>query len=401
MRRAAWRRVACAMAVLASWWMLLLWAADAQWSAPFSPQARQDFNGSAFQEVFGNAVARDDRLAVQSASADYSTLQTVGVNVEAADFAILRYRFVDFPRTLELSLVFRTAVAPDDVQTISLPWPGSGDAAFDLSQVPAWHGTIIEIGFAEFATAQLVPPERGFAPFELDHAALWSKSWQGDIAALVADWFGAWPWSQRSVHALGREGDAPHARSAIVFVALAALASVGWSVLLLGLRGRSAMVAAMACTAGAWTLLDVRWQVGLGERLLATRALYAGVPWEQRKALVGDSAILRDADRIKVLLRDEPGAARILVNSSSSYFLLRLMWHLQPLNTAALWRADTATRLPEGCLIVFYASDAWYRDPAMRRLLARSERVWPHDTVMNSGFESGDEFVVFRYRHAP
>jgi len=401
MRRAAWRYLVCAIALLASWWLLLLWAADAQWSAPFSPQARQDFNGSAFQEVFGHAEARDGQLAVQAASADYSTLQTLSVNVEAADFAILRYHFVDFPRTLELSLVFRTAVAPDDVQTISLPWPGAGTAAFDLSQVPAWHGTIIEIGFAEFATAQLVPPERGFAPFELGHVALWSKSWRGDVAALVTDWFGAWPWSQRSVHALGREGDAPHARSAIVFVALAAVASVGWSILLLGLRGRAATIAALACAAGAWILLDVRWQVGLGERLMATRALYADVPWEQRKALVGDSATLHAADEIKTLLREEPGWGRILVNSSSGYSLLRLMWHLQPLNTAALWRADTATHLPDGCLIVFYATDAWYSDPSMRRLLAHSKRVWPQGVLMKSGFEGDDEVIVFRYRHAP
>ena len=83
MRRAAWRYLVCAIALLASWWLLLLWAADAQWSAPFSPQARQDFNGSAFQEVFGHAEARDDQLAVQAASADYSTLQTLSVNVDA------------------------------------------------------------------------------------------------------------------------------------------------------------------------------------------------------------------------------------------------------------------------------------------------------------------------------
>jgi hypothetical protein len=391
--------VACALALLASWWLLLLWAADAQWNAPFSPLTRQDFNGSAFQEVFGQAIARDDRLAVQAASADYSTLQTVSVNVEAADFAILRYRFVDFPRTLELSLVFRTAAAPDDVQTVSLPWPGSGDAAFDLSQVPAWRGTIIEIGFAQFATAQLVPPARGFSPFELDHADLWSGSWRGDLAALATDWFGAWPWSQRSVHALGREGDG-HARSAIVFAALAAAVSIGWLTLLFGLRARRAAVMVLACVAGAWVLLDLRWQVGLFERLAATRTLYAGLPWEQRKDIVGDDDTLRVANELKALLRDEPGSARILVQSSSGYSVLRLMWHLLPLNTAALWSADPGAPLPEGCLIVFYDSDAWRRDAAMRRLLARSERVWPDDVLMKSGFEGDGEVIVFRYRHA-
>ena len=400
MRRSAWKYVASAAVVLASWGILLLWATDARWSAPLSPQMRQELNGSAFHEVFGRAVARDGRLAVQAASEDHSALQMVSVNVEAADFAILRYRFVDFPRTLELSLVFRTADSPDDVQTISLQWPGSGDATFDLSQVPAWRGTIIEIGFSEFATAQLVPPALGFAPFELDHAVLWSESWRGEVAALLTDWFGAWPWSQRSVAALGRESDAPRARSMIVVTALAAAISIGWLVLLLGLRARRALVVALACTASAWVLLDLRWQIGLFERLMATQTLYGGLSWEQRKDIVGDSDTLRVANELKGLLRDEPGAARILVQSSSGYSALRLMWHLLPLNTAVLWSADPGAPLPEGCLVVFYESDAWHRDQAMRRLLARSERVWSDGALMKSGFEGDDEVVVFRYHHA-
>jgi hypothetical protein len=400
MTRSIWRYGVCAVAVVASWGVLLLWAAGARWSDPFSPPMHRSIGGSTFHEVFGRAVARDGRLAVQAPAEDYSTLQSASVDIEAADFAILRYRFVDFPRTLELSLVFRTAAAPDDVQTISLPWPGSGDAAFDLSQVPAWRGTIIEIGFAEFATAQLVPPARGFAPFELDHAVLWAKSWRGDLAALATDWFGAWPWSQRSVHALGREGDAPHARSAIVFAALAAAASIGWLALLSGLRARRVAIMAFACAIGAWVLLDLRWQIGLFERLAATRSLYADLPWEQRKDIVGDDGTLRVANELKTLLRDEPGSARILVQSSSGYSVLRLMWHLLPLNTAALWSANPGAPLPEGCLIVFYDSDAWRRDPAMRRLLARSERIWPNGVLMKSGFEGDGEVVVFRYRHA-
>lgn len=400
MTRFAWRRVALAVALLASWALLALWAADAQWSAPFAPRVQRQIDGAAFHEVFGRAVAHEERLAVQAPSEDYSTLQSVSVGIEAADFAILRYRFVDFPRTLELSLVFRTAAAPDDVQTISLPWPGPGDAAFDLSQVPAWRGTIVEIGFAQFATAQLVPPARGFAPFELDHVVLWSPSWRGDLAALVTDWFGAWPWSQRSINTLGHERSAPHLQSIIVFAAIASAVSLGWCMLLLGLRARHASLLFFACVASAWALVDLRWQIGLFERLAATRELYAGLPWDERKDIVGDDDILRVANELKALVRNERGSARILVQSSSRYSVLRLMWHLLPLNTAPLWSADPGAPLPEGCLIVFYDSDAWRRDPAMRRLLARSERIWPDGVLMRSGFERDDEAIVFRYRHA-
>src|SRR5699024_2219371 len=128
--------------------------------------------------------------------------------------------------------------------------------------------------------------------------------------------------------------------------------------------------------------------------------LYAGLTWDQRKDIVGDDGTLRIANELKALLRDEPGSARVLVHSSSGYSLLRLMWHLLPLNTAALWSADPGAPLPEGCLIVFYESDAWRTNQAMRRLLASSERIWPNDVLMKSGFEDKAEFIVFRYRHA-
>lgn len=393
----AWRIAAFVLASLAGVSVLLLWAADVRWDAPWSPQAQRDFNGSAFHEVFGRARANDGALSIEDAADDYSTLQVVQVDVQAEDFAVLRYRFDGFPRTLELSFVFRTAAEPEDVQTVSLPWPGGGDTAFDLTQLPAWQGRIVEIGFAQFATAQLVPPERGFSPFALRQAALWSDSWRGDLAALGADWFGGWPWSQRSVHALGREGDSPHARSIVVFVALAAALVAAMAVALLGLRGRKALAAVLACAAVAWFMLDLRWQAGLQQRLLATRALYGDTTWEQGSTLVGDREIQLAAERIRAVAGTFAPKQRVLVHSSSSYALLRLVWHLLPLDAAAFWLPDPSTPVPEGSLIVFYASDDWHSNPVFRRFLARSQRLWGGDTIMRGSFDPAPEIVAFRY----
>ena len=401
MTRRPWRIAAFLLASCTSVGLLLLWAADVRWSAPLSPEYRRDFNGSAFGEVFGRAVARDGALAVEAAADDHTTLQVIQVDIDAAAFAVLRYRFPGFPRTLELSFVFRTAAAPEDVQTVSLPWPGGGDTAFDLTQVPAWKGRIVEIGFAQFATAQLVPPERGFAPFALQQAALWSDSWRGDLAALATDWFGAWPWSQRSVHALGREGDSPRARSIVLFVALVAAAIALLATALLGLRGRRVAAVALACTACAWLVLDLRWQTGLQQRLAATRALYEGVPWDERRMLVGDSDILAAAERIRTLVGPDAAHRRMLVHAASGYAQLRLVWHLLPLDVASFWVPDPAAPLPDGCLIVFYASDDWYANPGFRQFLARSERLWDdRDAIMRGSFDSPADIVVFRYRHA-
>ena len=158
------KRALFAAAVAASWCSLLLWAADVDWRSPLRPAVQRTFYGSDFRAVFGSATARDSRLHVEAAAADFSALQsTRPAGVEARDFQVLRYRFADFPRTLELSLVFRTAEHPDDVQTISLPWPGTGTSSFDLSHVAAWRGTIVEIGFAEFVTPQAFDAYAGIA----------------------------------------------------------------------------------------------------------------------------------------------------------------------------------------------------------------------------------------------
>ena len=159
--------------------------------------------------------------ASRRASADYTSLQSLRPSdVDAETFPTLRYRFANFPRTLELSLVFRTAENPEDV-AVSLPWPGERRARSISSQIPQWRGQIVEFGFAQFPVAQLVPPAQGFKPFEIVEAGLWSRSWRGDLAALATDWFGAWPWTQRSVHALGRDTDTPRARSLVLCVAFA------------------------------------------------------------------------------------------------------------------------------------------------------------------------------------
>ena len=398
----AWRVIAVlVVAVLASWLALLLWAAQTHWRSPLLPATERVFHGNDFDAVFGSAVAQGSHLQVASAAEDFSALQsTAPAQLAAADFSILRYRFKHFPRTLELSLVFRTAENPGDVQTIALPWPGAGVSSFEVSRVARWRGTIIELGFAEFATAQNVPPEMGFKPFDVVDVELWSPSWRGDLAALATDWLGAWPWSQRSVHALGREGEVSHSRSVVLFAALAAAVAIGWAIMLLRLRGPRLLTLTIVCAALAWLALDLRWEAGLVQRLLATRTLYAGVAWPQRARIVGDSDIAQAADEVKARLLGTTAPTRILVDAGTRFQTLRLIWHLLPLNVGEFVQAlPLGVALPDDCLIVFLDSDAWQSDPAIRTLLAHSQRVKPAPAAVGNGFVS-TRLVAFRYHHA-
>ena len=394
------RRIAFALAVLASWTVLLLIAARVEWSSPFSPAEQREFPGSDFTAVFGTASADEGALRVASSGADYTSLQSLHPSdLDADRFPTLRYRFADFPRTLELSLIFRTTEHPEDV-AISLPWPGDAVRTFDLSRIPEWHGHIVEIGFAEFPTAQLVPPAEGFKPFEIVEAALWSRSWHGDLAALATDWFAAWPWTQRSVHALGRDTDTPRALSLVLCVALAVGIAIAWMVPLFGRRDRRFAIGAVVALALAWFALDVAWQSGLWGRLKTTRAVYADRSWPEREHTVADKNIRDAAVELLVMLRPEPMTARILVyaDPASSYELLRFVWHVLPRNVGLFgYAAPYLGALPDGCLIVFLHTDAWRTDPMMRSLLANSQHLATPASIHADSFED-EPVVVFRYR---
>ncbi len=245
-------------------------------------------------------------------------------------------------------------------------------------RIPEWHGHIVEIGFAEFPTAQLVPPAQGFKPFAIVEAALWSRSWRGDLAALATDWFAAWPWTQRSVHALGRDTDTPRALSLVLCVALAVGIAIAWMVPLFGRRDRRFAIGAAVALALAWFALDVAWQSGLWGRLQTTRAVYADRSWPEREHTVADKDIHDAAVKLRVMLRTEPKTARILVyaDPASSYELLRFVWHVLPRNVGLFgYAAPYLGALPDGCLIVFLHTDAWRTDPMMRFLLANSQHL--------------------------
>jgi hypothetical protein len=396
------RRIAFVLALIAGWTVLVLVAARVDVSAPFSAAEARAFRGNDFTAVFGTANVVDDRLNVTASGEGFTSLQSLHpAGIDAETFPTLRYRFADFPRTLELSLVIRTADNPEDI-AIALPWPGDRVQTFDLSRVPEWRGRIVEIGFAEFPTAQVVPPAEGFKPFAIVEAGLWSRSWRGDLSALATDWFAAWPWTQRSVHALGRDTDTPGAPMSLVLtVALAALFAMLCAALAFGRRARPLVVAGAIALAVAWLALDVAWQFGLWGRLETTRAVYAKLSWNQREHTVADTDLVALADRLRVMLRSEPESARVLVygDATSGYELLRFLWHLLPRNAGLLVNANgPGNALPNGSIIVFLKSDAWRTNPIMRRMLAASQRIATPATIHADGFDD-EPIVAFRFRH--
>ncbi|MDR3388409.1 MAG: hypothetical protein P4L92_15280 [Rudaea sp.] len=390
------RRLWCGVAIAAIWLLLLGWTAGLPWNTRPLPQQRLRMNASDFHVVIGAGVEDDSALRVGAVGDDGNALQSIALDhLHAQDFSTLRYRFDEFPRTLELSLIFRRADAPDDVQTVTVPWPGAGWRSVDLRGVPGWQGDIIELGFAEYATPQLAPASVAFRPFRFDEVELWSPSWRGGIGTLYTSWFGYAPWALLSVSALGPAIETVQAPSMTPFLFLGcALSLIAAAVILRWSRPRllrHAVIAALAL----WALLDLRWLSDFHGRHQLTEDVYAGKSWSERERLVADEDTALVAEQVRTWLAAQPPARRILVASDSKYTLLRLIYLLLPFDVAPLQQAPAAgVPMPHDALFVLYASTEWHHDPVRGRLLGGG-RVYPVEPV----FESGDVHI-YRWRSA-
>ena len=359
------RAVVLVLALAILWTLLLAVAASVPLGAGFEPAVRLRHAGSDFGIVTGAGIANGRRLGIAAAGTDHLAMQSHVLDppVDAADFPVLRHRWQDFPRTLELSFMCRRADAPGDVQTISLPAAGSHPAYFDLRDVPAWRGRITEIGFAEFPTAQLVPADAAFQPFALVETELWAPSWRGSLGALGTDWFAYRPWALMSVSALGPDAPWRHKVSPTLVLAAGLFASVLLAACVLG-RGRRWAGAALCFALGAgWIALDLRWLAEFAGRDALTRDLYAGKPWSERAAIEPDTELLAAARRVQTLLAREPATTHVVVAADTAYTMLRLDYHLLPANAAPfemLPRPLPASPAPT--LLLVYADPRWLFD---------------------------------------
>jgi hypothetical protein len=378
------RRLVCAMAIAAIWIVLLGWAAGLRWNTPLRPAARMVLPARDFHVVMGAGVEDGDELRVGAVGDDGNALQAMRIAaLHAGDFPILRYRFDDFPRTLELSLIFRRADAPDDVQAVTVPWPGDGWRTVDLRGVAEWRGDIVELGFVEYATAQLVPPSVAFRPFRFDRAELLSPSWRGGIDALHTAWFAYTPWALLSVSALapdratlGTSSPLPLLPVGLALSLLAAAVILRWS------RARLFRRLVLAIVV-LWVLLDWRWLQDFRDRHALTESLYAGKSWDERQRLLPEQDIALAAEQVRNWLATQPPTRHILLDADSKYAYLRMLYLLLPQNIGLLSLSGSA-RLPPDSLIVLYASTQWVYD-AEHHLLNGTGRSYGVDPVYEGG----------------
>ena len=372
------RRALAVVAFIAVWLLVLGGAARIPWSAPLLSRDQVTLNGQDFRPVMGAGVEDGSALGIGAIASDGNAMQSVPMDrLRAANYPLLTYRFEDFPRTLELLLVFRRADTPDDVQTVALPWPGDGVVTVDLHAAsPAWRGEITELGFAEYATAQLVPPSIAFQPFRLDQARLASPAWNALPRLLRQAWFGYQPWSLASINVVGASADTNASMPATLVVGTV-LSLLVCAFLLRGSRRqrlRSVVIAGALC----WVALDERWLADLWAKHRLTESIYAGKSWLERARLQPDEDVAGFAQLARQQLADNRQPDRVLVGSDSTYTMLRLIYFLLPLNAAPLESAIAALPVrdwPADTIIVLCSSTHWHYDDSDATLRSDSRSI--------------------------
>lgn len=358
------RRVLLIPVLLAIWLGVFGWAAGLPWNAPWWPKERVAFSGTEFQVQFGRGSRQADGLIVKSLAEDGTGLQTVSLrHLRTQDYPVLSYRIEDFPDTLELALVFRRTDAPDDVQTVSIAAPGRSITSIDLSTLPDWHGEITEIGFAEYATGQLVPPSLAtFKPFRILDASLQSRSWSEVLPRLRSDWFGYRPWALYSISALGPQIASLQSswmQPAVVFGTVLSLIAAG---LILRWSRRRVVQAVLIATVAVWVALDLRWLDDFSAKHRVIEQMFAGKSWNEREQLQPDEDTLAAAHEVLQIAASQ-GIGRVMVSCDSTYTLLRFIYFLSPLNAVPLSLSLGAApgTAPQGdVLIATFNSGATY-----------------------------------------
>lgn len=392
--------------------LVLVWAADVQPRSPWVSATQLEWPGASFRVVVGQGRSSPGGLHVSRAAGDHSALQALPLQgVDAADTPFLRYRFSDFPRTLELALMFRRADQSGDVEVVSLPWPGEGFQTVDLSVLEQWRGRIIELGFAQFPTAQLVPEERGFAPFTLEQAGLWSPSWRVSLAALDTQWLERRPWQLISASALGPRSvtDTAQYRPRLPLVAalLAALAAVAIAATRGGMSRHGLLRGALLAGAVAWLMVDAVWLRDLAFKKHTDADIWAQLPLAQRQEHVFASDVQTAATQLRQVLADAGPEQRILLYGGSTFEALSLAYRAAPLNIGLLSQNHDNVPLPDNSIVVGWHTGESLQDGALRLGGGRTPvapvaandglqvfRVqWPEDIIFHGGMSERSDAI--------
>jgi hypothetical protein len=353
---------------------LLLVSALAVYTANQSPDGATNVHnkvimGKELVTRMGTAKIDGDSLEITGFKAlkgNQHALATKKTRFRAANYSFLAYKFGGQHAGMRINLIWRTAENPSGLATTPLNWNKGRLSSFNLTNQPAWRGTITEIGVH-------VLGEPRDEPVTVARLTLKPQSWQGQLVTIWSEWTAFRGWRPTSINRLeGTPGPATLSPT----VAMAAWSAV--AIVLLIAIGRLRRDKSLATYGAAilipWIALDLLWQSELITQSRETKTVFGGKTTHEKHLADKDQHIYSYAKRLKEQVLPQSQDSRIFIlhdSSGHNYDRLKTQYYLLPNNIYNYGSTPPDLGLRVGDFVL-----ALGELPKLRYLSDRSELSW-------------------------
>ena len=277
-----------------------------------------------------------DELHVAPADASGLAVVSLKTSIRSADYAAIEWIAIDVPDHLDVSLIWRTNVKPEQNNTLPLSAVSGRLLRAVTRDHPAWIGSIE--GLALAMRGPMAEPVR------IRGVVAKTLSARETVVDRLHEWFAFEGWSGSSINTVTGGADLQDLPLPVLLaatVALSALIAFAFRRWLPSALPFGLFASVVAFGVAAWIVLDARWAWNLVRQVDVTAERFAGKSYVDKRLTVEDGPLFAFVQKAKEVMPDTP--VRVFVAADSPYFRGRAAYHLYPHNAFAP-RANT---LPE------------------------------------------------------
>jgi hypothetical protein len=305
-----------------------------------SVQSQPNFHweGDQIKVGMGTTVKSKKALQIQ-AGADGRIFLSVAANgVTLDEFSRVEFEFHQPPPAGQFFVAWRTASGKEGMHPFVISGASQGTVTVSMSAAADWKGAADVLGLGiRLAPYSVV----GIQSMSLSRSTLLSEAKER-----LHDWASLKPWTLRDINLYTGTRAFQQGVPPVLFFSRVLLAGlIGYLVyLLLTARLRQfnwhiAGILILAC----WIVLDLMWQVRLGQQARETYARFGGKSSQEKLLASSDAPIVRFITRVKKSVDGE--TPRIFVASANDYGAMLSAYYIAPINT--YWHRG-GSELPAG-----------------------------------------------------
>lgn len=312
----------------------------------------------------GTAKIVGDELVVSGTDPSGIAIVSAVTDLRSSDYAVIQWIGIDFPDDAQVALLWQSDYAPGAINTLPVKIESGRPQPVAVLKEPKWIGRIK--GLALVVRGRLPQPLliRGVVAKPMGAGEM-----LGDRAR---EWLAFEGWTGTSINTVTGGADIQGLPLPLLLAASIGLAT-GAVALVRRFRPqrvtRNVAFVLVGFFLVAWWVLDARWTYNLGRQVAATRAIFGGKSWEEKRLANDDGPLFAFVQKALAVL--PPSPARIFVVADAHYFRGRAAYHLYPHNVYFDPRANTmppASALKPGDWLLVYQRRGVQYDASQQRL---------------------------------